>query len=294
MTDRISYESHILDSIHHKANTAKNECFFVGFLDGVLANERLDLTEVEPLLAECAAICRQVGDDDAAEILAEASAGHGDTPKVLLETIAQIAEIRSEKIDPACRRSNANRLLGFCAGVNCDGIVTRREARVLYDRLGAAHDLDDDPRVVSLRHVVLDALEDDLIDEAESAEISQLITTLVGDSYADTGIPSSETLPVIHDIDEIDETILDGSRVVLTGRFSFGSRGQVSDRLQEYGAILQSVPTRKTDIVLIGSEGSPNYAYKHHGGKLAKALTLRSTGPAPRLYTEPQLRIILR
>ncbi|MCZ0812100.1 MAG: hypothetical protein ACQEVT_18065 [Pseudomonadota bacterium] len=293
MSRKLAYESEVLQTIHEKANTEKNECFFVGFLEGVLANNRIDETELEPLLAECEAICRQVRDADALEIIAEASAGHHDTSRELLDLLAQIAEIRSQSIDPACTRSSANRLLGFCAGVNCDSIITGAEARVLNDRINAGHDLDDDPRVASLRRVLLDALEDDIIDPTESSEISELITSLVGDSYADTGIASSETLPVIQDLDQITEEMIADSMIVLTGAFAFGTRSEVSEVLESYGAIVQRTPTRETDVVVIGTVGSAHYTHKHHGGKLAKALKMRADGPAPRIYLEAQLRAFL-
>lgn len=292
MTKEISYESKILNKIHQKANTDKNQCFFIGFLDGVAANNRLDSTELEPLLAECEAICRLVHDEDAAEIIEEASAGHHDTPKELLELILQIAEVRSQYIDANCHRSSANRLLGFCAGVNCDNVITKREAQVLYERLDLGHDLSGDPRVVSLKHVLRDALEDDKVDPSESEEISLLITRLVGDSYADTGIPSSETIPVIQDLDAVDEDSLVGCNVVVTGAFSFGTRRQVEEKLNEIGSIVQKSPSKKTDVVIIGSDGSPHWTYKHHGGKLAKALELRAAAPAPRIYLESQLRMV--
>lgn len=289
----LEHESPALRRIHRKAMAAKHECFFVGFLDGLLANDRLDETEVEPLLAECAAICRLVGDDDAAEIVAEASAGHANTKQELLELLQQIAQTRSRRIDGSCSRSSANRLLGFCAGVNCDNIITRREARVLLGELSAGHDLRDDPRISALCHVLRDALEDDRIEPSESEEIGKLITHLVGDSYADTGVASSEAVPVIQDLDEISETSLEGQRVVLTGGFAFGTRRSVTERLEDLGAIVQRSPTKQTDIIVIGSAGSPCWTHKTHGGKLADALKMRSSGPVPRIYVEAQLRRLM-
>src|SRR6056297_1133626 len=171
MVKKISYESEILNHVHEKAATKKNECFFVGFLDGILANNRIDQTELEPLLAKCYSLCRVVGDEDAAEIIEEASAGHHNTPRELLALLTQIAEIRTKSIDPDCRRSSANRLLGFCAGVNCDSIITKREASALYEVLSREHELEADPRISALRHVLRDALEDDKIDQAEAEEI---------------------------------------------------------------------------------------------------------------------------
>ncbi len=291
--EKIAYESEIPDAIHAKANTAKNECFFVGFLDGVIANGRIDDTELEPLLAECDAICRLVGDHDAAEIIAEASAGHHDTPAALLDLLAQVAEVRSTNIDGECRRSSANRLLGFCAGINCDGVVTTTEAHVLLERLIADHDLRDDPRIATLEHAVRDVLGDDHVDKEESRVLGDLIAALVGDSYSDTGIPSSEAVPVMQDLDLIDETVLSGRSIVLTGAFAYGTRREVGARIVELGGLVQSSPTAMTDIVIVGSEGSAHWTHRTHGGKLAKALALRSKKTAPRIYVEGQLRALL-
>lgn len=289
----MDYESDALLKIHDKAIIAKNECFFVGFIDGVLANNRIDETEVEPLLAECEAICRLVRDEDAAEIIMEASAGHADTVSELLDLLTQISEIRSARIEPDCRRSSANQLLGFCAGINCDAIITTQEARLLLEKVCEANDLEDDPRIEALKHSLFESLRDDEIDPLESDEISLLITALVGDSFADTGIPSSDAVPVIQDLDEIEEKVLEGTNVVLTGAFHFGTRKQVADRLSEFGATVQANPTKATEIIIIGTEGSPFYTHKHHGGKLAKALKMRANGSAPRIYVEGQLHGLL-
>lgn len=245
MTNALSYEYKALHAIHAKASTARNECYFIGFIDGVLANGRVEETELEPLLAECKAICAQVGDEDAAEIVSEATEGHHDTLRELLDVLTEIAEIRSQKIDPACPRSAANRLLGFCAGINCDGIITTREAQVLHDRTKGAHDLEAAPRIAALRHVVSDALCDGVIDPPEAAEITHLITSLFGGSYADTGVPSCEAIPVFSDSDQFDAIMFEGRHVVPTGGFDFGTRRQVTARPEELGATVQKAPPEK-------------------------------------------------
>lgn len=217
-----------------------------------------------------------------------------DTPKDLLDPLLQIAEVRSKYIDLSCLRSSANRLLGFCAGVNCDSIITTGEAQVLFERLNSNHDLDEDPRIVLLKHTLVDALEDEKVDPAESEEIGPLITRLVGDSYADTGVPSSETIPVIQDLDAVDATTLDSSNTVVTGSFFLWvtlRSGATTPRNRSRSA---KKPSGKTDIVIIGSEGSPHWTYKHRGGKLAKALDRRASEQAPRIYLESQLRSIFR
>ena len=133
-----------------------------------------------------------------------------------------------------------------------------------------------------------------MIDPEESTDISNLITALVGDSFADTGIPSSEAIPVIQDLDQIDDTTLNERMVLLTGKFTSGTRSQVSQKLAEFGAIMQNTASSKTEIVVIGSEGSPLWTHKQHGGKLAKALALRAKGHSPRIYVEGQLRDLLK
>lgn len=290
MKKKIEYEDKALSIIHAKANTTKHECFFVGFVEGVLANRRVDATELGPLLAECAAIYRLVGDEDAREIIEEAGAGHADTADELLDLLSLIAEERLKTIDAQCSRSAANRFLGFCAGVNCDAEVTLNEARALLGRLEEKNDLSGDPRVNVLKHELLDVLEDGYLSSEEARRIGDLITCLVGDSYADTGIPSSETLPVVHDLDDVSVEELKGKCVIVTGAFAFGTRSEVSARLEEAGAIVVSAPSRKVDLAIIGTKGSPHYAFSHHGGKLAKLLKYRSEGPVPRIYIEAQFR----
>ncbi|WP_281983483.1 BRCT domain-containing protein [Thalassorhabdomicrobium marinisediminis] len=286
----MEYESQALNKIHRRAITSKNDCFFVGYIEGIVANDRVDQTELEPLLAECDALCRQVQDDDALEIIHEATAGHIMQLDELLGLLRQIIEVRLKSIDDTCPRSAANRLLGYCAGVNCDSIITTREAKKLLDRVSREHDLSGDPRISALQHRLTDALEDGVIDDGESGEISKLITVLVGDSFSDTGIPSSEAVPVVHDLDQIDESSVLGRTIVLTGAFRYGTRREIEDKLTSYGAEMKKTVTVKTDIVIIGSEGSPYFTYKTHGGKLAKAFQLRADGTLPRIYVEGQFR----
>ena len=290
MTTGLGYESEALEAIFEKANTAKNECFFVGFAEGILASDRVEASEVEPLIAECEAICRLTGDEDAREVVREASAGHTDPVNELLELLTLIIEHRLRGIDSSCPRSSANRLLGFCAGVNCDARVTEEEAQNLLERLNQRTDLSDDPRIDALRHELVEALQDEVITQAESDRLGELISALVGDSYAYTGIPSSDAVPVVQDMDDVSPEILEGAGVLVTGGFAFGTRRQVLARLEEFGATIQNSASRKVDIVIIGAEGSPHYAFKQHGGKLAKVLKYRKEGPVPRIYVEMQIK----
>ncbi|WP_375281449.1 hypothetical protein [Pseudooctadecabacter sp.] len=289
----MNYESPALNKIHDKRIVAKNECFFIGFIEGIVANNRVDVSEVEPLLAECAALCRQVHDEDAFEIIEEASAGHFDTVAELLELLRQIIEIRLLNIDQNCKRSSANRILGFCAGINCDADITKREAEELLEKLDSDHDLSSDPRISALYLRVVDALEDGLIDSDESDEIGNLIAALVGDSFSDTGIASSDSIPVIQDLDQVDMETLEGKKTILTGKFRFGTRNEVTEKLTVFGADVQRNTTNQTEIVIVGSEGSPFYTHKNHGGKLAKALNRRMAGTLPRIYVEGQFRKLL-
>ncbi|MGR3493187.1 MAG: BRCT domain-containing protein [Shimia sp.] len=293
MSSAAQISSATLDRIHAKAVLMKNECFFVGFIEGIFANNRLDEMEVEPLLAECAALCELVQDTDAAEVLEEARQTPADRRAELDDLLRNILDIRAQAIARDCPRSSANRLLGLCAGVNCDGRITHAEAVVLRDRLGLAHDLMEDPRVQTLEFTVRDALEDGHLDPDEASEVSKLITALVGDSYADTGIASSFAVPVIHDLDPIDEETFEGASIVLTGSFESAPRAKVGQSLEALGALIAKSVSATTRYVIVGGKGSPHYTHKSHGTTLAKALDLRARGISPRIYQEAQLRGVL-
>lgn len=82
----------------------------------------------------------------------------------------------------------------------------------------------------------------------------------------------------------IDE--IKGKTFCLTGDFLFGSRKQVQDHLVSLGGISKSNVSRNLDYLIIGTEGSEEYAYGNYGSKVKKAMELQNTGCAIKIVPE--------
>ncbi|MGX9854705.1 hypothetical protein ACR03S_04575 [Limimaricola variabilis] len=283
--------SSILARIHNERNLTKGECYFVGFLEGVLANKRIDNTEVEPLLETCQAFCENFDDDDAREVLIEAAQDYVDTVSELLQLIDCIVECRLQKIDATCPKSSANRLLGFCAGVACDGVITVNEVRSLLKRLSAPSDLQEDLRVAALKRVCLEALEDGLIDDDEEREIADWIARLVGDSYSDTGLTTFGSSPVLDDSAEFKlSEMRRGEIFVLTGNFEICSRADFAETLTAMGLNQARSVSKKVSYVVVGSEAARDWRLASMGTKMQRAFQLKGQGHPIKIVSESSFR----
>ncbi|MHA3976237.1 BRCT domain-containing protein [Halovulum sp. GXIMD14794] len=285
----------VLARIHSASNASKQQCYFLGFLEGIAANNRLDEAEVEPLVAECLGFAENVHDEDAQEILVELGLSYSDRPAEAIELLQCIVDVRGRLVDPNCARSSSNRTLGYLAGVACDGAINFAEAKGLLARLDKASELSDDPRVRVLRDVCREAAEDGIIDPEESREICHWISKLVGDSHADTGLSSFGAVPVIEDLEHVSlDTFEMGPVTVLTGEFDAGPRRRVEALLAELGAVIGKSVTRKTEMLLIGETAARDWRHASMGIKIEKAIQLRGEGKRPRIYREAQIAKFLR
>jgi hypothetical protein len=290
MEARVNYQAHGLRPIRMAEVLDPNACFFPGFVEGFLAGDRLTVPAGRPAraLAPGTAFARRVGDEHAENLLARVADADLDGEATAL--LGRIAKDRRSRLDPACPRSAANWVLGFCEGLRHSGPVTAQGMRLLHGQLRGGHDLSGDPRIAALLHSLDDALEEAGIDPERSEEIGALISALVDDDFAKTGMPGPESLPVFEDQGPVDADGLPGRTVVLTGAFRRGPQSEIAALMRDHGVRVARAPTTDTDIVLIGAARPVLYTHRGHGGKLALALGLRSSRNTPRIHVETQLR----
>lgn len=274
-----------LGRIHKASNDKKFFCYFTGFLEGILASGGIEVGEVEPLIVQCKDFVSNVSDGDAFDIVEDF-----DAELLAYESVMDIAEIRSDRIDQGCEKSAVNRFLGFCAGIACDDIITDREATSLIDLAASNPTVLNDIHVRTLVNTCIEALEDGIVEKHESVEICNVITRLVGDAYCDTGISSLGNIPALNTIrlDDAD-TQLDGKHLVLTGAFSISPRRLIEDELSARGAEVMKSVSRKTDYVVVATESSRDWIQTHKGTKLIKALELQDKHGRPDFIPEANL-----
>lgn len=80
-----------------------------------------------------------------------------------------------------------------------------------------------------------------------------------------------------------------GKTVCLTGNFSCGSKDQVASRLERLGAAVTGTVTKKTDILIVGGEGSADWSFGNYGTKVKKAMEMKNKGGAIEIISEEEL-----
>lgn len=78
----------------------------------------------------------------------------------------------------------------------------------------------------------------------------------------------------------------DATSFAFTGKFSSGTRSECQEAVKTFGAIGQASVNRSTDYLIIGSEGSDNWAEGSHGRKIEKAMMLRMETGSPAIVSE--------
>ena len=104
----------------------------------------------------------------------------------------------------------------------------------------------------------------------------------------------NEMLEVFKDITDPDFSVKDTSmkidivnkKICLTGDFTHGSRSQVSEMLSNKGAVMVTGVSGKTDYLIVGSLGSPNWTNGNYGGKIKKAFEFKDKGKPIQIISE--------
>lgn len=278
-----------LERIHRVNNYQKFHCYFTGFLEGISASGRIERGEVEPLIAQCLDFLRGQGDPDAGDIIQDI-----ECDLLEYEAIRDVAIHRSRGVDAKCLKSATNRLLGFCAGVACDNLITLREAQSLLNRIESDRRFEQSPGVRAIRDCCRDALEDCVVDETESREICSWISRVAGDSFSDTGLSA-----VFRSI-AFDEHVLEdfpraqaGKNAVLTGNFRIKPRNGLERRLTEIGMVITKQVSRNTDYLIIGGEATRDWVETNRGMKILRAQELIESGAGPKFVSEGQVLRLL-
>lgn len=274
-----------LARIHAARNEKKFQCYLTGFLEGIAASGAIEILEREPLELQCREFAGNLGEPDAIDIIEDIDAKIFD-----FDTLECLNSVRVNDVDPNCDVSALNRFFGFCAGVACDGRITTAEAQRIVAAINDTPAVHEHPHVMAILHSCREALIDGEISREESEQICHSISQVVGDSYSDTGLSSLGGVPAFsEDIQNLTASHLDGACVVLTGTFSISPRSEIEKRIEYVGGICCRAVSRKTDIIVVAMEAARDWKFTHMGGKLKKALELRTSLGKPSLVSEASL-----
>lgn len=157
-----------------------------------------------------------------------------------------------------------NELNTIVRAISCDGILAKEEINFLINWMNQNADLKGNYPYDRIYNMLAEVLEDGVITSQEHEELLHLFQT------ADNPVEESAcTCTCIE---------LSGKNICLSGEFDHGSKESVATLLSGKGASIQSSVTRKTNILVVGGQGSSAWSSGNYGSKIKKALELQSKG----------------
>lgn len=282
-------EGAALGRIHAKANNRKALAYWLGFLKGILASNKVETAEYGPLQVEAENFLNLLHDPDARELIEDLHIWRNE-PNEIYEIIENIIDIRSRDFTVESEKDEINELYGFCAGIACDNRITPEEVERLLSRLDGYPRIQTDMRVKNLRNAARRSIADGRITPEESEDICAWITHLVGDSATDTGIATFGNVGILEGaLEDPDDVIFDGRMFVLTGKFILGPRKAIQGMISDRGGQFKNSVCRNTDYLCVAVEASRDWRHSHEGLKIIRAMELRSEGCGPSLVHEGTL-----
>jgi len=84
-----------------------------------------------------------------------------------------------------------------------------------------------------------------------------------------------------------------GTAFCFTGKFEFGERKQCQQAVVSRGGSAIDGVTRKTDVLVIGSDANPNWSHGNYGNKIASAMLLQQQYGKPVIISEIYWRVLV-
>lgn len=179
------------------------------------------------------------------------------------------------RLSPTTRK--ISELKDLLCDISADQAITYLELFTLKAWLGANEALAGNYPFDLIFAAVEKTLADGLISQAEQADLLRLIEDFISPGRPAQAPP--EALSV------------SGKTVCLTGDFYYGTKADVTALIGRLGGTIANTVTKSTDLVLIGSLGSPKWSFGTFGSKVKKAQELRDKGQAIEILREADFKL---
>lgn len=195
------------------------------------------------------------------------------TPKTALDPDGQAhrAFNASRRID-----RGIHEMLGLCRGLLADGIVTADEALMLSNWLEANGEAAGQWPANAVAERFDRIFADGVVDSEEQEELAQLLREVTGTiEEGEQAVGRSSTLPLTDPRPALE---FKGWQYVFTGRFASGTRRWCQQTVERLGAATTSDVTLSTNVLVIGTYGSRDWAHSSFGRKIQKAMEYQQRG----------------
>ena len=191
-------------------------------------------------------------------------------------------------------RKSLDVLAGLCLGILADGETNDKEAQFLHDWLNLNSHLLPSVIVSQLLAALNSFRNGSDTSESEIQKLTQLLHQVLGISPAklqnqhancSSGNPACGL--IFDKICAASVPVISGLEIVVSGSFLRGSVSEVIQEISTFGGIPRTeAPRTKTSFLVIGEQGSSQWATSIIGNKAQKALDMKSAGHSIQIFRE--------
>lgn len=166
-------------------------------------------------------------------------------------------------------------LIGISRGVIADGTVDETEAIFIGQWIENHREVAEKWPVNILYARITEMLKDGQLTDKERGELLQTLKDITGESSVYQEPNRSTTLPLNKPYPDV---TFEGSIFCLTGKFVFGSTLECEETISELGGTVVQTPTAKTNYLVIGEMGSPDWVHTSFGRSIEEAIEMQGNG----------------
>ena len=180
-----------------------------------------------------------------------------------------------------------DRLIGLCLGILADGELNKHEATFFREWINKTADLEPIWPFPEISNELGNIYSNNRSEEEKLEEVQRLIEKIIGSDHDSIEDSYSSDLPL--DSPPPAKVAFKGNQFVLTGRFEFGTRAKVVDKINELkGIVKDGFPNRDTTYLVIGNLVSRDWYFTSYGRKIERAMELRNEGNPLAIISESQ------
>lgn len=179
------------------------------------------------------------------------------------------------KYAPPRLSTNSQALLtlnGILSGIACDDILVEAEVDYLQKWLDDNAELRGNYPYDKIYSTLSNALSDGILTNSELNYMLNLFKQV--------------TNPIDESACNCDRLDVNGKNICLSGEFDYGSKADVNALLISRGACIHDNVVQKTDVLVVGGQGSSAWSASNYGNKVKKALEMQGKGSGILLFRE--------
>jgi len=273
---------------HSKQNKLKALLGLKGILEGLTADKCL--VELEMLYLEAwlnyEPECKDGGDFDdiryeIADILED-----GVVSKDELSSLYNIVRdaLDYDLKNPDTGDLSNNIFIGFLNGICADEVLMDNEIAKLGEILEEEPDFCLKFPGNMIKNRLEQILEDGVIDDEERLDLLELIKSVTGHRFIETGLAHGMAADFV--TTKATMVNISSAKICFTGKFVSGTRKALQESASGLGAINQDKITQKLDLLVIGSLASRDWKFTSHGRKVEDVLSNRKKGIMTEIINE--------